>query len=105
MYTATQGQVRLLLADLLQVIEKTSRAYQSIVLHAPGAARGAAVEGWPELCQAANETAARAERILERFELDEVAPPSFLAQELADRLRARRALSQAAPRRPEMRVH
>lgn len=101
----TPDHVRPLLSDLIGAIERTSRAYHAIVLHAPGAARGAAMEGWPELCEVAHETAARAKRMLERFDLEEVAPPAFLAHELADRLRARRALNQAAPQRPGMRLH
>lgn len=100
----TPDHVRPLLSDLIGAIERTSRAYHVIILHAPGAARGAALEGWPELCEAAHETAARA-RMLERFDLEESAPPTFLAHELADRLRARRALNQPAPRRPGMRLH
>lgn len=101
----TPDHVRPLLSDLIGAIERTSRAYRSILLHAPGATRGAALDGWPELCEAAHETAARAEEMLGRFGPQEPAPPAFLAHKLADRLRARRALNHAVPQRPGMRLH
>lgn len=101
----TPDHVRPLLSDLIGAIERTSRAYQSIVLHAPGATRGAALDGWAELCEHAHGTAQRARKVLEGFEVDTGEPPPFLAHELAERLRARRALNRYSPRRPGMRIH
>lgn len=97
MSSTTPGQVRSLLGDLLQVIEKTSRAYRVIVLHAPGASVWHPhLEGWGELCELAARTASHARELLEGVEAEfgEYALP-LAPQSFAQRLNARRTAMHA----------
>jgi len=99
MSTAIPGQVRSLLGDLLQIIEKTSRAYRAIVLHARGSSvRHPQVDGWPELCELASRTATQASELLEGIEIElaEDCPPPLTTHSLAARLNARRTVMSAA---------
>jgi hypothetical protein len=94
-------EFRPMLRDLLCALQRVSRHYRCTVLYAPG---GNDFPGWGKLCELTEQTAEQTRRVLHTSttwggmdcELSPPEPPTV--QEMANRIRLRRAVDAPRPR-------